>query len=205
MAAAARVASGEATCLAIPALRDGISVPTAGTAGPTAISSQAAPHPRCDGRMRRSRQDSEATKQVRRTVQAARSIRAASFGFSGPDHALRHEMHGISRRRCSKLESRLEWPGRPCSFFTSKDCFGEGFRMPAADERCRRHVRPATENLRGRKPREEKHWRWGGPALWGFGWGACSVEVGWTRSVRRAGEIGRGDGAGLEGAGAVER
>ena len=53
MAAAARVDSGEATCLAIPALRDGISVPTASAAGATAISSQAAPHPRCDGRMRR--------------------------------------------------------------------------------------------------------------------------------------------------------
>ena|SRR2546428_487515 len=30
----------------------------------------------------------------------------------------------------------------------------EGFRMPAADERCSRHRRPASENLQGRKPRE---------------------------------------------------
>jgi hypothetical protein len=28
----------------------------------------------------------------------------------------------------------------------------EGFRMPAADERCGRHGRPASETLQGRKP-----------------------------------------------------
>ena len=44
--------------------------------------------------------------------------------------------------------------------------FCEGFRMPAADERCRKHGRPASESLQGRKPRMV-----GGmarQALWGF-------------------------------------
>ena len=33
------------------------------------------------------------------------------------------------------------------------DRYCEGFRMPAADERCRMHRRPASESLQGRKPR----------------------------------------------------
>src|SRR6266567_3463740 len=37
----------------------------------------------------------------------------------------------------------------------------EGFRMPAADERCGRHRRPASENLQGRKPREGNVWSCG--------------------------------------------
>ena len=69
----------------------------------------------------------------------------------------------------------------------------------------RRHGRPASENLRGRKPRIGEALAVGWARLWGFGWRACSVEVGWTRSVRRAGKIERRDGLGLEGAGAVER
>jgi hypothetical protein len=35
----------------------------------------------------------------------------------------------------------------------------EGFRMPAADGRCRAHGRPASENLQGRKPREARRGR----------------------------------------------
>jgi len=31
----------------------------------------------------------------------------------------------------------------------------EGFKMPAADGRCSAHGRPASENLQGRKPRDE--------------------------------------------------
>jgi hypothetical protein len=33
--------------------------------------------------------------------------------------------------------------------------------MPAADERCGRHRRPASENLQGRKPREGNVWSCG--------------------------------------------
>src|SRR5882724_4613086 len=49
--------------------------------------------------------------------------------------------------------------------------FCEGFRMPAADERCHRHRRPASESLQGRKPR------------WGDVW-QCRMRYGELRAAR---------------------
>src|SRR6266700_7725648 len=54
--------------------------------------------------------------------------------------------------------------------------FCEGFRMPAADERCHRHRRPASESLQGRKPR------------WGDVW-QCRVRY-WELRVARNVEAG---------------
>jgi hypothetical protein len=86
----------------------------------------------------------------------------------------------------------------------ANDRNGKGFLMPAADEGCRLLRRPASENLPGRKPREMRRWRWVGLDLWGFEGRACGVEVGWRRPVRMVGKMGRRDGSGSEGAGAVE-
>jgi len=69
-------------------------------------------------------------------------------------------------------------------------------------------LRPGAAGIR-KPPREETAGDGalavGWLELWRFERRACGVEVGWTGSVRRVGKMGKGDGSGSEGAGAVER